>query len=198
MFLSVPEVEELLTHVRTAKYKWKNSHFPWVFPMFAFCGYLGVRRSEMLRSRVEDIDFARNEVTIREKKKDRSKKETHRIVPMPAQLRVALKDWLKVHPGGEFTFCKVAGEPLTEQMADHYFKWTLEKSKWAALRGYHVFRHSLISNLACQGVLEKVIMGIVGHLNAETTRRYLHLYPSTVQSAMDMLFGKGAVVAKPG
>lgn len=198
VFLSVQQVEELLAHVRVAKYKWKDSHFPWVYPMFAFCAYLGARRSEILRSRVEDIDFERNEVTIREKKKDRSKQETYRHVPMPPKLRAALAEWLKVHPGGVFTFCKVAGEPLTEQMANHYFDWALEGSQWAVLRGYHVFRHSLISNLACRGVSEKVIMGIVGHLNAETTRRYLHLYPSTVQSAMELLFGDGAVVAKPG
>jgi integrase len=183
VFLSVAEVEKLLGHVRQAKDKRKDSSFPWVFPMFAFCGYTGCRRSEILRSHVEDIDFERNEVAIREKKKDRSKEETFRHVPMAVQLRQIMEQWLRLHPGGDVTFCRAAGMPLTVQMADHYFKWNLNNSQWAVLRGYHVFRHSLISNLASRGVTEQVIMGIVGHLNAETTRRYLHLYPSSVRLA---------------
>ena len=55
-----------------------------------------------------------------------------------------------------------------------------------------------ISQYSHRTILGPVIMGIVGHLNAETTKRYLHLYPSTVRSAMDLVFGQGAVVAQPG
>jgi integrase len=68
LYLTLPQIGELLTHVRKSK-------FGWAYPMFVFCAHTGARRSEMLRSRVEDFDFDRNEVTIREKKKDRTKKE---------------------------------------------------------------------------------------------------------------------------
>ena len=196
LFLTVAQVEEVLTFVKHVKYKWKNSHFPWVYPMFAFCAYTGARRSEMLRCRIEDIDFDSGEVLIREKKKDRSKVETQRRVPMAPQLRQALQNWLAIHPGGPFAFCKKAGEPLTSQMASHYVRWTLDASKWKVIKGWHVFRHSFISNLACKGISEQVIMALAGHLNRETTRRYTHLVPSTVQDAMGVLFGTRPLVAK--
>jgi integrase len=78
LFLTVPEVEQLLADVEAAKGRQKGSQHPCVYPMFAFAAFTGARRSEMLRSRVEDIDFEGGEVTIREKKKDRSKDETYR------------------------------------------------------------------------------------------------------------------------
>jgi integrase len=198
LFLTVPEVEALLDFVKHVKYKWKNSHFPWVYPMFAFCAYTGARRSEMLRCRIEDIDFDAGEVVIREKKKDRRKVETQRRVPMCSKLRESLQEWLSHHPGGPFAFCKHAGEELTTQMAAHYLRWTLDGSKWKVIKGWHLFRHSFISNLASRGVSEQVIMALAGHLNRETTRRYTHLVPSTVQDAMRLLFGEGAVVQQPG
>jgi integrase len=196
LFLTIPEIEDLLLHVKTVKYKWQNSSFPWVYPMFAFCAYTGARRSEMLRSRVEDLDFDGAEILIRERKKDRSKKETSRRVPMVPQLHEALKEWLAIHPGGPPTFCKKAGEPFTAQMATHYLRWALDGSKWLVVCGWHILRHSLISNMVSRGVPERVLMAVAGHLNAETSRRYQHLLPSTVRDAMCLVFGDRAIVPK--
>jgi integrase len=190
LFLTVPQTEELLEHVRTSGSKVRNTRkvFPWVYPMFAFIAYTGARRSEMLRSRIEDIDFESGEITIREKKKDRTIKETVRHVPMAEQLREALQGWFKVHPGGPNTFCKTANEPFTEAMATHYLRWTLAGSKWEVMRGFHCLRHSFISNLASRGISERIIMSLAGHLNRETTRRYAHLIPSSVQDAVRLVF----------
>jgi integrase len=193
LYLSVDEIEEVLAWVKKhgCKIGSKRRMLPWVYPMFAFCAYLGCRRSEMLRSRVEDLDFVRGEILLREKKKDTTKEETFRHVPMPHQLRAILEEWLKMHPGGPFTFSRRAGEPITVQMANHYFRWALDGGKWKVLRGFHLFRHSLISNLAEQGVSEPVIMELVGHLNRKTTGRYLHLRPTTLGDAMHRVFGSG-------
>jgi integrase len=191
LYLSVEQIEGVLAWVKKhgCKIGSKRRILPWVYPMFAFCAYLGCRRSEMLRSRLEDLDFEGGEILLREKKKDTRKEETFRHVPMPLQLRAILEEWLKVHPGGPFTFSRGAGEPITVQMANHYFRWALEGSKWKVLRGFHVFRHSLISNLAEEGVSEPVIMELVGHLNRKTTGRYLHLRPTTLTAAMLKVFG---------
>jgi integrase len=202
LFLTVPQVEELLACVRTTgcliRPKRPRRTFPWVYPMFVFCAYTGARRSEMLRSRLQDLDFESDEVLIREKKKDRNKQETFRHVPMVGQLREALQEWQKAHPGGPYTFCKRPDEPFSEQMATHYLRWTLDGSKWGVIRGWHVFRHSLISNMVCRGVPERVLMAVAGHLNPETSRRYQHLLPSTVADAIKLVFGEGAMVVKPG
>jgi integrase len=71
----------LLKHVRN------TCRQRFVFTMFAFAAHTGARRSELLRSQVDDFDFAGDMVTIREKKKDRSKDLTFRSVPMSPFLR---------------------------------------------------------------------------------------------------------------
>jgi integrase len=194
LFLTVSQIEELLSFVRTNGSKIRETVrvFPWVYPMFAFIAYTGARRSEMIRSRIEDIDFETGEITIREKKKDRTIKETMRRVPMAENLRNAMSAWLAIHPGGPLTFCKTRDEPLTEAMATHYLRWTLDGGKWKVVRGFHCLRHSFISNLASRGVSERIIMALAGHLNRETSRRYAHLIPSTVHDAMRLVFNASA------
>src|SRR5579885_3388454 len=154
LFLTVAQVSELLAYVRAgvSLVRGHTRAFPFVYPMLVFCAHTGARRSEMLRSRREDFDFERGEVTIREKKKDRSKEETYRHVPMTPLLHQAMLDWLVAHPGGALTFCRRADESLTEQMANHHFRWAVEGSKWAVIRGWHCLRHSFVSNMACKGV----------------------------------------------
>lgn len=198
LFLTVAQIEELLAFVRDNGCLIRKNRrvFPWVYPMLAFCAYTGARRSEMLRSRLEDLDFDGDEVSIREKKKDREKEFTLRHVPIVPQLKAILLDWLREHPGGPMTFCRTAGEPLTEQMATHYLRWALDGSKWEVVKGFHVFRHSMISNMVSRGVPERVLMAVAGHLNAETSRRYQHLLPSTVQDAMGVVFGKALLATE--
>ncbi len=99
LYLDKEQIEEVLDFVQ------KNARYAFIFPMFVFVAHTGARRSEMLRSRVEDLDFQSGYVTIREKKRNRSVKESTRTVPMSARLRLALKSWLtNGHPGGPYTF----------------------------------------------------------------------------------------------
>src|SRR5262249_26615692 len=78
LYLSVAQVEELLGWVKHHGCLIRSTRrvFQWVYPMVAFCAYTGCRRSEMLRSRLEDIDLDGRGVLIREKKKDTTKEET--------------------------------------------------------------------------------------------------------------------------
>src|SRR5262249_46350789 len=161
------QVGELLQFVRTTPslIRGHKHTFPFVYPMFVFCAHTGSRRSEMLRSRREDFDFDQGVLTIREKKKDRSKEETYRQGPLTSLLSEVMKTWWAAHPGGAFTFCKKPGVPFTDQMANHHFRWALEGGKWKVLRGWHCLRHSFVSNLASEGIDQRIIMGLVGHLN---------------------------------
>src|SRR6185312_54537 len=76
LFLTIGQVQELLTHVHT------RSGRPWVHVAFCFAAFTGARRSEILRSRVDDLDFEAGMVMIREKKRDRTREMTFRAVPM--------------------------------------------------------------------------------------------------------------------
>jgi integrase len=98
LYLQASELSELLEHVKA-----KDSH-PWVYPLFCFAAHTGARRSEMLRARRTDLDFASKTVLVREKKRSRGQLTTRRV-PLTPFLNDVLKDWLAVHPGGPALFC---------------------------------------------------------------------------------------------
>jgi integrase len=166
--------------------------------MFAFVALTGARRSEMLRSRIEDIDFDAGVVRIREKKRDKSKKITFRNVEMASLLRQVMKDWLDKHPGGPYTITQTLTTPrgktrpefvpLTIDEANHHFKRTLEGTKWEVIKGFHVFRHSFASNLAHAGVDQRVIDEFMGHQTEEMRKRYRHLLPDQRRKAIESFF----------
>ncbi|QJW94198.1 tyrosine-type recombinase/integrase [Frigoriglobus tundricola] len=99
LYLTAPEVAELLAHVK------ERAAHPWIYPLVCFAAHTGARRSEILRVLTADIDFDKNVVTIREKKRSRGRRTSRRI-PLTPFLRDVLTDWLKSHPGGPALFCQ--------------------------------------------------------------------------------------------
>lgn len=183
LFLTLPEIGDVLGFV-----KGQTAH-PFVFPMFIFTAHTGARRSEMLRSQIDDFDFATGVVTIREKKKDRSKEMTFRTVPMSPLLRKTMSEWFAEHPGGQLTICQETDILLTVQRAGQNFRRVLRGSKWAKLPGWHVFRHSFASNCAAKGIDQRLIDAWMGHQTEEMRRRYRHPFPDHQQKAIREVFG---------
>src|SRR5699024_6121717 len=106
-------------------------------------------RSEILRSRKADFDFEAGTVLIREKKRTRGKRTTRRVPLSPSLPRV-MRDWFAAHPGGAYTICqgprvgrsqRVRPDhgPVTVDASNDHFRRTLGGTKWAVLRGWHVF-----------------------------------------------------------
>ncbi len=98
LYLTTKEIEQLLKYVKT------NASKPFIYPMLVFAAHTGARRSEIIRTRITDLDFEGKTVVIHEKKRVRAKTTTRRV-PLSASLITALKKWLKSHPGGPYLFC---------------------------------------------------------------------------------------------
>jgi integrase len=98
LYLQASELTELLAHVG------EQAPHPWIHPLFCFAAHTGARRSEILRALVADVDFTGNTVLVREKKRSRSQRTTRRV-PLTPFLKVVLRDWLAIHPGGPALFC---------------------------------------------------------------------------------------------
>jgi integrase len=220
LFLTLPDVEELLCFVK------ENAAHPWIYPAFCFAAHTGARRSEVLRVRVHDVDFAGETVLIHEKKRSRGRRTTRRV-PLSPFLAGVLKEWLAVHPGGRYLFChgeevfrskkrsrttghqsdkvrpsslkgrqatvrqreRPAQAAITRDEAHDHFGRTLAGGKWEVLRGWHVLRHSFISNCAAKGVDQRLIDDWVGHTTEEMRKRYRHLVPSVEKKAIRSVFG---------
>ena len=188
----LPEIEAVLEHVRL------HAAYPFLYPMFVFAAHTGARRSEMIRSLIDDIDLVRKTAVIREKKRVPGKCTT-RSVPLSPLLIDVLQDWLARHPGGPWTFChgqevlllrndRRDNTALTEDDVHDGFKRVLSGSKWSKLRGWHVFRHSFCSNAAAAGIDQRIINAWVGHQTEEMVRRYRHLIPNQQQEAIQLIF----------
>jgi integrase len=102
LYLRLPEVEEMLAHVR------ERAGHPWIHPLLATAAYTGARRSELIRMRVSDVDFEGGVITVREKKRSHSERTTRRV-PLSTELAAVMRGWLAIHPGGPWLFCQ-AGE----------------------------------------------------------------------------------------
>ena len=192
LFLTRQEILELLEYIRT------HAAHEFIYPMIAFAALTGARRSEILRSRIEDFDFEAGTVLVREKKKDKTKTITYRRIEMAPLLRQVMQDWFQHHPGGQSTISQplrtVRGKrrasfcPVTIYEATDHFRRTLANSKWSVMRGFHVLRHSFCSNLAAAGVDQRVIDEFMGHQTEEMRRRYRHLFPDQRRKAIEMVF----------
>jgi integrase len=195
LFLTLPEIDDFLRHVEA------NARHGFLYPMFVFAAHTGARRSEILRARIDDVDFTAGTVLIRERKRAKGKR-THRRVPLSPTLERVLRDWLGKHPGGQFLFChglkvvrskkrRTAVGPLTRDEANDHFKRTVADSKWEVLRGWHLFRHSFASNCAAAGIDQRLIDAWMGHTTEEMRRRYGHHIPTQERAAIEAVFGPG-------
>jgi integrase len=180
LWLDRGQVRELLGFVAGAK------TLPFLHPMIVTATFTGGRRSELCRSRVGDWDVEGRTGRLRQKKRDRDYEFTFRDVPMHPELAEVLGRWFADHPGGVATFAQPDGSELTWAEASHHFKNLLAGSKWAVVKGWHVLRHSFASNLAAEGVDQRLIDLWMGH-STEVRKRYQHIRPGDAQDAIGRL-----------
>jgi integrase len=209
LYLTPADLEKVLTLI---KERADQGGQPVVYPMVLMAAHTGARRSEILRSLVQDFDLQSNVVVIHEKKRSKGRRTT-RVVPISPLLSNVVSEWLKTHPRCKYMFCQrlSAAEvkkgtefgPIAVNEATDLLRECLAGTGWAKIRGWHVFRHSFISNCASKGIDQRIIDAWSGHQTEEMRRRYTHLFPDSQQEAMRKLFGQSvdgqqALVANPG
>lgn len=182
LWLTTNQTMECLDWVKT------RAPHPFIYPMFVFAAYTGARRGELLRSRHEDWDFDGGFVRIRQQKADRSRVFTFREVAIHPDLAETMKTWFGSMTNPTYAISRW-DRMLRANQATKWFRATLEPGKWSVLRGWHVFRHSLASNMAAAGIDQRLIDATLGHTTAAMSRRYRHLLPSKQTDAIRTLFG---------
>ena len=192
LYLSADQITDLLDHINRA------CEYSFLYPMSVMAAHTGARRSELCRSMRSDFDLDARTVVIHERKRSRQKRTT-RIVPISSTLASVMKGWFRRSGCSRFTFPedhrvmrtrkKQATEGcVTPDEASHHLTTTLEGGEWENVPGWHMFRHSFISNCACRGVDQRFIDEWVGHQTDEQRRRYRHLFPDRQQTMLDSVF----------
>lgn len=184
LFLDLDQISEILDYVKN-----KKDHRKWLYPMFLFAAHTGARRSEILRSQIQDWDFEKKVVVIREKKRNKEKEFTFRDVYLSDQLVEVMRGWVSNNKQNHLVFSE-NNKPLSKSTVAHVFskKCFFKKSKWTVLRGWHIFRHSMASNMACKGIDPRQIDAILGHQTEEMRKRYQHMFPQSQKAAIEAIF----------
>jgi integrase len=186
LFLNLDQVADFVGFMKSHGSK------PWMYPMVAAAAHTGARRSELLRIHVDDIDFQGKTILIHERKRVKGQKTTRRV-PLTPFLEDVLQGWItKDHPGVQHLFGnadEVESIPLTVDDAGWQFVLSVRGSKWSVLRGWHVLRHSFVSNLAAKGVDQRFIDEFVGHSTEAQRRRYRHLFPHQQREVLCNVLG---------
>lgn len=197
LYLTGEEIGEILTIVK------EEAEHDFIYPMFALAAYTGMRRGEIVRHlRWSDINFSAKTITARSQKQSRQQKETCRSVAMHRDLESILLEYQTKRPRGQYVICHAKTlSPLTVHEAHRHFQRTLQGTRWEQqlpsgqkkiVIGFHTFRHSFASNLAMQGVDQRIIDSWMGHQTEEMRKRYQHLFPNKLADAILALSFNGS------
>ncbi len=164
--LSRDEVWSLLEQVRRPKARMSLT-------LMYTCG---LRVSEAVNLRLEDIDSQRMVVWVRNGKgyKDRS-------VPLPTQTLAQLRAYWLRHRSNTWLFPSWQDNlPITKNAVQHCLKATLQQSNIRKNVTCHTLRHSYATHLLEAGVHLRVIQALLGHKSISTTFIYMHLTQGTM------------------
>jgi len=100
LYLTVPEISDFLACVK------ERATHPWIYPLVVLAAHTGMRRSELIRAKLSDVDLDGNSIVIHERKRVKGKRSTRRA-PFTPLIRSVLNEWLAIHPGGSALFCHV-------------------------------------------------------------------------------------------
>jgi len=153
--------------------------------LLATAAFTGMRLGELLRLGWSDIDFASGRILARGHKGSTSRRESPRYIPLHEKLAEVLSE-RKKHVGESTVFTGTDGAPLDKGRWYRLIKKVTDGTDFEGVR-FHALRHSFASNLAAQGVDQRVIDRFMGHQTEAMRKRYQHLFPDKQQEAIHKL-----------
>ena len=146
--------------------------------------YTGLRLSEIVSLKLEDMDFHSDILYVREGK---GKKE--RRIPINGKLRKILQDYIeenRVDIGTEnFFACRTGGISATR--IEEVLRETIKTMGVEKQITPHILRHSFASNLLERGNDIFQVQKLLGHERIETTSIYLHTSMEELEKAVNLL-----------
>ncbi|GAK02976.1 integrase [Geomicrobium sp. JCM 19037] len=147
--------------------------------------YTGLRISECLGLRYEDVNLERRRIWVSAGKGNKS-----RSVPINERLLFILADYLDVQTdsgSSEYFFATKKSGQLSNVYVNRILDRTRVKLGWRKRVSAHTFRHSFASHLVRKGVNIADIQKILGHSDLKTTSVYLHTDQDSLLASVDLL-----------
>lgn len=168
IFLERPRKEKHLpkiiddTYILTCLNKIKNIKHKAVLSL-AYS--VGLRISELINLKIENIDSKRMIITIKQAKGNKD-----RIVPLSKYILSLLRIYYKNYKPVNFLFNGQSSEKYSSTSINNIVKKYLGKEYHI-----HLLRHSCFTNLLESGTDIRIIQKIAGHSSSKTTEIYTHV-----------------------
>lgn len=138
---------------------------------------VGLRVSEIVNIRIDDIDSKRMLIFIRS-----SKGRKDRIVPLHGTLLNLLRDYWKEYHPKEYLFNGLMSTRYSISSCQKIYKKYIDENS-----SIHTLRHSSFTELLESGVDLRIIQRIAGHSSSKTTEIYTHVSKKTISKIPDLL-----------
>ena len=158
---------------------------PEFLPLLTTYAFTGMRRGEALRIEWPHVELDRRVIRAGSRKQSKRIVMVGRDIDMHDQLFELLSRHHK-KSRGRLVFSDGKGQPLDPGQVSHRFKALVDGTKFQGI-GLHCLRHSFASNLAAEGVDQRIIDHFMGHQTEEMRRRYQHLFPAKRDEAIHRL-----------
>lgn len=165
--LSKEEVKKILEVHSNLKHK----------TMLSLIYACGLRRSELINLKAENIDSERGLIIIKEAK---GKKD--RIAPISDKMIGMLREYYKTYKPSYWLFeGQNKGEKYTAESLQSVLKQALVKTKINKPVSLHWLRHSYATHLLESGTDLRYIQELLGHKSSRTTEIYTHVSTRSIQ-----------------
>lgn len=168
--LSSQEIKRLLSYIRHPTNRM-------ALTLIYACG---LRLSECLNLRIEDIDSDRMVVKV----KGKGNKERYVPLPRPA-LHLLRRYWRLKRPHTWLFQSQITGKPIAATNLQDAFRDAREKANIKKKVTIHTLRHSYATHLLENGVDVRIIQGALGHKWPGSTAIYTHLSSKTDEILID-------------
>ena len=142
----------------------------------------GLRVSEVVATRVQDLDLA--ELTIHIKQ---AKGKKDRISVLPEKLIEELRRMVAGKLGDDLVFPSEWGGQLTTRTAQKIFEQALVRANITKPATFHSLRHSFATHLLENGVDVRYVQELLGHQNIRTTQLYTQVTNPKLKSIQSPL-----------
>ena len=174
--LTLDECSRIFSFVDNPKHK-----------LLLLLGYgAGLRRSEIVGLRWEDILFDEHKIHIKQ-----SKGNKDRMVMLPYSIVAYLHDYRKLFPSDDWVFTgQYKGEALSTGTVQTIMHNAVVKAGLEKKATVHTLRHSFATHLLEGGTDIRYIQELLGHSSIKTTMVYTHINPKAtrkIASPLDQL-----------
>lgn len=134
----------------------------------------GVRRAELARLSLYDVDAERGTLTVRlgKGRKDRTIPIGERALHWLARYVDEVRPALVVLPDSGTTFLTEKGDPVGLEALSMLMRRYINKAKIGKDGSVHIFRHSMATHLLDAGADIRAIQEMLGHVKLTTTQIY--------------------------